>query len=67
MTYELIFDKRALKEWNKLPSDARDQFKKKLRERLEFPSVPSASLSGMQDCYKIKLKALGCEEACLRR
>ena len=32
---------------------------KKLRERLENPRIPSAALSGMKDCYKIKLSAAG--------
>jgi len=31
----------------------------KLAERLANPCVPSAALSGMTDCYKIKLKGLG--------
>ena len=31
----------------------------KLAERLEQPRIPSAALSGMPDCYKIKLKAAG--------
>ena len=59
MTYKLTFDKGAAREWRKLTPDARKQFQTKLLERLEFPCVPSAALSGMQDCYKIKLKALG--------
>lgn len=36
-----------------------EQFKKKLEEGLEHPRVPSAALSGMPDCYKIKLRAAG--------
>ncbi len=35
MTYELAFDRRALKEWQKLGHTIREQFKKKLAERLE--------------------------------
>ena len=35
------------------------QFKKKLIERLADPRVESARLSGMQDCYKIKLRRAG--------
>ena len=31
MTYNLEFDRRALKEWNKLGDTVRHQFKKKLR------------------------------------
>lgn len=37
MTYELAFDRRALKEWQKLGHTIREQFKKKLAERLENP------------------------------
>jgi mRNA interferase RelE/StbE len=59
MTYELQFKESALKEWRKLDGTIRDQFKKKLAERLENPKVESAKLSGMPDCYKIKLKSVG--------
>jgi mRNA interferase RelE/StbE len=31
----------------------------KLTERLENPHVPSAALSGMPNCYKIKLREAG--------
>ena len=34
-------------------------FAKKSRERLAHPRVPSARLSGLPDCYKIKLKDAG--------
>ncbi|WP_395230514.1 type II toxin-antitoxin system RelE/ParE family toxin, partial [Escherichia coli] len=46
MTYELAFDRRALKEWQKLGHTIREQFKKKLAERLENPRVPAARLHG---------------------
>jgi mRNA interferase RelE/StbE len=59
MTYELEFKESALKEWRKLDGSIREQFKKKLAERLNNPIVESAKLSGMPDCYKIKLKASG--------
>ena len=59
MSYKLRFHKLALKEWRKLDSTIREEFKKKLAERLENPRVPSAALSGMSDCYKIKLKHIG--------
>ncbi|MEK7891223.1 type II toxin-antitoxin system RelE/ParE family toxin [Burkholderia contaminans] len=59
-TYKLKFVVDALKEWEKLDKTVREQFKKKLAERLENPRVPSAKLSGdLDDCYKIKLLALG--------
>lgn len=59
MSYRLRFHELALKEWNKLDPSLRGQFKKKLAERLENPRVASAALSGMPDCYKIKLRAAG--------
>ena len=59
MTYELEFKKSALKEWNKLGQPIKDQFKKKLKERLENPHVPSATLTGAANLYKIKLRQLG--------
>ena len=59
MIYELGFVEDALKEWRKLDSGIRGQFKKKLTERLENPRVPSAKLSGHPDRYKIKLRSVG--------
>lgn len=59
MTYELAFVESALKEWRKLTPPLREQFKKKLRERLTNPHVPSARLQGLPDCYKIKLRSAG--------
>ena len=59
MTYELAFLEDALKEWRKLDSNSREQFKTKLRERLESPRLPSAKLSGAKDRYNIKLRSVG--------
>ena len=59
MTYELAFKQEAWKEWGKLDANAREQFKKKLLERLSHPRVPSARLSGQKDRYKIKLRSAG--------
>ncbi|MGH8599426.1 MAG: type II toxin-antitoxin system RelE family toxin, partial [Burkholderiales bacterium] len=59
MNYNLEFVESALKEWRKLAPPIREQFKKKLTERLERPHVPADRLHGMADCYKIKLRALG--------
>ena len=59
MTYKLKFEKRAWKEWEKLGHPVKEQFKKKLAERLENPRVPSAKLSGHADRYKIKLRSAG--------
>ena len=57
--YSLAFKPSALKEWKKLAPAIRDQFKKKLTKRLDDPHVPSDALSGLQGCYKIKLKSVG--------
>jgi mRNA interferase RelE/StbE len=59
MTYELAFKKSALKEWKKLGPSVREQFKKKLAERLENPHVPAAAIRGGNNLYKIKLRQLG--------
>lgn len=59
MTYELAFKASALKEWKRLGHTVREQFKKKLKERLENPHVPSAALSGGTNLYKIKLRQAG--------
>lgn len=58
-TFELGFLDEALKEWGKLDSGMRDQFKKKLAERLTNPRVPAARLSARKDRYKIKLRNVG--------
>ena len=59
MTYRLKFKDEALKEWYKLDSTVREQFKKKLTERVQDPRVSAAKLSGHTDRYKIKLKSSG--------
>lgn len=59
MSYKLRFHELALIEWRKLDGSIRIPLKKKLAERLVNPRVPSAALSGMADCYKIKLQGLG--------
>jgi len=59
MSYELEFIAKSFKEWNKLGKTIKEQFKKKLAKRLEVPRIESARLSGMTDCYKIKLRQVG--------
>ncbi|MBA3014945.1 MAG: type II toxin-antitoxin system RelE/ParE family toxin [Proteobacteria bacterium] len=59
MSYKLRFHELALEEWHKLDGSIREPLKKKLAERLENPRVPSAALSGMTDCYRIKLRSVG--------
>jgi mRNA interferase RelE/StbE len=59
MIYKLRFHELALIEWQNLDGSVRKPLKKKLAERLDNPRIPSAALSGMADCYKIKLKGVG--------
>ena len=59
MTYKLKFLPVALKEWEKLSPPIKNQFKKKLAERLENPRVPADKLSGYNSVYKIKLRSAG--------
>lgn len=59
MTYRLLFKEDAKKEWDKLDNNIRSIFSNKLKERVKQPRVASASLSGMKDCYKIKLSSAG--------
>lgn len=59
MSFELGFVDDALAEWRKLDGSVREQFKRKLEERLANPRVPSAKLSGHPNRYKIKLRTVG--------
>jgi len=59
MSYKLHFIKKSKKEWDKLNSTIKEQFKKKLEKRLEEPIVPSDKLSGFENVYKIKLRSSG--------
>jgi len=59
MTYDLQFLPSALKEWQKLGSTVREQFKKKLVERLETPRVSGDALHRLEHHYKIKLRSSG--------
>ena len=59
MSYKLKFLPTALKEWKKINGSIQVQLKKKLKERLEIPHVPSSQLSGFENHYKIKLRASG--------
>ncbi|QDF29505.1 type II toxin-antitoxin system RelE family toxin [Halarcobacter anaerophilus] len=59
MTYKLKFTKESLKDWNKLDSTVKEQFKKNLKQRLENPKVPKDKLSGYENVYKIKLRSAG--------
>ena len=59
MTYSLEFKPKATKEWDKLTSAIKEQFKKKLIQRLENPKYAKDKLSGYMNIYKIKLKSSG--------
>jgi mRNA interferase RelE/StbE len=59
VSYSLAFKEEALKEWGKLDRNVREQFKKKLEERLLNPRVPASQLSGHSDRFKIKLRGVG--------
>ncbi len=59
MSFSLRFHQAALKEWRKLGAPVREQFKRKLVERLENPHVPAARIHAARQRYKIKLRASG--------
>ena len=59
MIYKLVFKQDAKKEWDELDATTRSLFAKKLRERIANPHIASARLSGMKNCYKIKLRRAG--------
>ena len=44
MSYELAFHPEALREWRTLSAGIREQFKKKLAERLIEPWIPASTL-----------------------
>ncbi|CNI40833.1 stbe replicon stabilization toxin [Yersinia frederiksenii] len=59
---QLKFKKSAKKEWDALDSKVRDSFKKKLKKRaksLEELKPQKHKLSGVELCYKIKLRSDG--------
>lgn len=59
MTYKLKFTDISNKEYKKLNSTIQEQFKKKLKERLENPRVQKDKLSVYSNIYKIKLRSSG--------
>ena len=59
MSYRLVFKTEALKEWQLLDVPIKAQFKKKLAKVLIGPRIHASKLSGMKDCYKIKLRSSG--------
>jgi len=59
MSYKLGFLISAKKEWDALDAVVKEHFRKQLKKRLETPRVEKDKLSGIKDCYKIKLKSAG--------
>lgn len=59
MSYSLRFLPSAKREWDKLGSTVKEQFKAKLAERLLEPEVPADRLHGGLNFYKIKLRSAG--------
>ncbi|OTA14510.1 RelE-like toxin protein [Xenorhabdus beddingii] len=60
MKFNIEFDERALKEWQKLDKGIREQFKKKLKKLQDNPYIESARLHGdLSGCFKIKLRSSG--------
>lgn len=57
--YKLLFKVDAKKEWDNLDPTVRSIFAKKLKERIQHPRIESSRLTGMKDCYKIKLRRAG--------
>ena len=42
-----------------MDNSVKSAFKKKLKEILEYPKIESNRLSGLPNCYKIKLRSAG--------
>lgn len=59
MTYSLEFLPKAFKEWEALDKSIKEQFKKKLAERLVNPHNQKDKLNGFDNAYKIKLRTVG--------
>lgn len=57
--YVLEFNEKAKKEFDNLAAPLRLQLARKLKSRLGRPRVEADKLSGMPDCYKIKLNSAG--------
>jgi mRNA interferase RelE/StbE len=51
----IIYWPKALKEWEALDKSVKNQFKKKLIERLENPHNPKDKLNGFDNIYKTLL------------
>ena len=58
MSFELAFHPEALREWHKLDATVRDQFKKKLAERLIEPRVVAYRLLDLRSATRSSSAAL---------
>ena len=59
MIYKIKFTPISDKEWKKIDSSIKMQFKKKLEKIIVNPRIPKNKLSGYKDIYKIKLRSSG--------
>ncbi len=59
MTYKIKFTPISDKEWKKIDSTIRNQFKKKIEKIIHNPRIPKNKLSGYENVYKIKLRNSG--------
>ena len=59
MIYKIKFTPISNKEWKKIDSTIRVQFKKKLEKTIYAPRIPKNRLSGYSNIYKIKLRNSG--------
>jgi len=59
MIYKIKFTPLSDKEWKKIDSSIRLQFKKKLEKIIHNPRVPKNKLSSYNNIYKIKLRSSG--------
>jgi len=59
MRYKLKFLPSALKEWQKLAPEIKEQFKKLLERRLENPHINAARITEYKNHFKIKLRSAG--------
>jgi mRNA interferase RelE/StbE len=59
MIYKIKFTPISDKEWKKIDSSIKLQFKKKLEKIILNPGIPKNKLIGYKDIYKIKLRNFG--------
>ena len=59
MIYKIKFTPISDKEFKKIDSSIKLQFKKELEKIIHKPRVPKNKLSGYNDIYKIKLRSSG--------